>query len=468
MTLRERVGQFREQMEEYVKAYGSPTGINLRDAQDVKEYVKEKNIDSIRLWFTDLLGFLKSFSVTSGELKDAFAYGMGFDGSAILGYKRIQESDMVAVPIAKTAQLIPFKIGGSKVLRMFTSVRLPDGTPYEGDSRQVLVKNLTHLSRYDLSHMNIGPEAEYFYFSDRQQTRTLDDAGYFDLYPVDQGDALREATIFALQSMNIPVEYAHHEVAPSQHEIDLKYQDALTMADNLQTHKWIVKEIAERNGVHATFMPKPLKGENGSGMHIHLSLFKGEKNAFFSREDVYNLSSMAKNFLAGILHHSREICLITNQWYNSYKRLVPGFEAPVYIAWAEKNRSVLVRVPVYRKGKETATRLEIRFPDAACNPYLTFSVLLTAGLKGVDNHYSLPDPTTQDLYIMSEVEREKQNIRSLPHDLYSALREAESSPLLREVLGTEITEKLVETKLNEWLSYRLDITRREIEEGLIL
>jgi len=468
MTLREKVENFREEMEKYVREYGSPEGLDLRDKKDVIEYVKEKGIDSIRLWFTDLLGFLKSFSINPAELQDAFSHGMGFDGSSILGYKRIQESDMVAFPLAETAQLIPFKIGGSKALRMFASIYTPAGEPYLSDTRYILIKNLEKLARYNLTHMNIGPEAEYFYFANKKEAQIIDEAGYFDLNPVDEGDNLREATIFALQSMKIPVEYSHHEVAPSQQEIDLKYKDALTMADNLQTHKWLVKEIALRNGVHATFMPKPLKGENGSGMHIHLSLFQNKKNAFFSPDDPYNLSSMAKYFLAGILKHSREICLITNQWYNSYKRLVPGFEAPVYIAWAERNRSVLVRVPTYRKGKELATRIEIRFPDAACNPYLAFSVLLAAGLKGIDNKYPLPEPINQDLYTMSEVERERQKIQSLPHDLYAAIKEAENSTLLRETLGEEVVEKIIETKLKEWVNYRLDITPREIEENLTL
>jgi len=468
MTLREKIETFREEMEEYVREYGSPDGLNLRDEKDVKEFVKDKGIDSIRLWFTDLLGFLKSFSITPSELEGAFSHGMGFDGSSILGYKRIQESDMVAIPLAKTAQLIPFKIGGSKTLRMFAAIYTPGGEPYPSDSRHILVKNLKKLSKYNFTHMNIGPEAEYFYFSNKKEAKPLDEAGYFDLNPVDQGDSLREVTIFALQSMNVPVEYAHHEVAPSQHEIDLKYKDALTMADNLQTHKWLVKEIAERNGVHATFMPKPLKNENGSGMHIHLSIFQNERNAFFSANDPYNLSPIAKYFLAGILRHSKEICLITNQWYNSYKRLVPGFEAPVYISWAERNRSVLVRVPVYRKGKEVATRIEVRFPDAACNPYLAFSVLLAAGLKGIDSQYPLPNPTSQDLYSMSEVEREKQNMQSLPHDLYAAIKEAENSKLVRETIGEEVMDKLIETKLKEWTRYRLDITPREIEENLTL
>ncbi|MBC7190405.1 glutamine synthetase, partial [Candidatus Aerophobetes bacterium] len=312
MTLRERVAQFREEMERYVEEYGCVNGLRLRDAQDVIEFVREKKIDSIRLWFTDLLGFLKSFSITPAELPDAFSYGMGFDGSSILGYKRIQESDMVALPIAETAQLIPFKIGGSKAIRMFAAIYTPGGEPYQSDSRHVLIRNLEKLSNYNLTHMNIGPEAEYFYFANEKEPIILDEAGYFDLNPVDQGDSLREATVFALQSMNIPVEYAHHEVAPSQHEIDLKYKDALTMADNLQTHKWLVKEIAERNGVHATFMPKPLRGENGSGMHVHLSLFQKDKNAFFSPQDPHNLSELAKHFLAGVLKHSKEICLITN------------------------------------------------------------------------------------------------------------------------------------------------------------
>lgn len=468
MNLRERVEIFREKMEVHVKNYGMPGGLNLRDANDVKAFVKDKNIDSIRLWFTDLLGFLKSFSISSTELSDALTYGMGFDGSSILGYKRIQEGDMVAFPIPQTTQLIPFKIGGSRAIRMFTSIYTPDGKPYSGDSRHILIKNLEKLSRHNFTHMNIGPEAEYFYFANKNEPKILDEAGYFDLNPVDHGDGLREATVFALQNMGIPVEYAHHEVAPSQHEIDLKYKDALTMADNLQTHKWLVKEIAERNEVHATFMPKPIRGENGSGMHIHLSLFRDEKNSFFSSDDLYNLSPTAKHFLAGIIKHSKEICLVTNQWYNSYKRLVPGFEAPVYIAWAERNRSVLVRIPVYRKGKETATRIELRFPDAACNPYLAFSVILTAGLKGIDSKYLLPDPTNQDLYIMSDLERERAKIESLPHDLYAAIREAENSALMEETLGKELMEKLIETKLKEWIDYRLDITPREMKENLTL
>ncbi|MFQ5743953.1 MAG: glutamine synthetase family protein, partial [Acidobacteriota bacterium] len=311
--------------------------------------------------------------------------------------------------------------------------------------------------------------AEYFYFQADGSTSVLDQAGYFDMVPVDIGDDFREATRFALQVMDIPVEYMHHEVAPSQHEIDLKYAEALEMADNLQTHKWLVKEIARRNGIHATFMPKPLAAHNGSGMHTHLSIFNDEeRNAFFSKDAPHHLSQTARQFIAGVLSHAQEICLITNQWYNSYKRLVPGYEAPVYIAWAERNRSALVRLPTYKPGKEVATRIELRFPDAACNPYLAFAVMLAAGLKGIDGSYELSDPVTDDLYQYTPLEREQQGIESLPHDLYDAVQKATGSELLRQTLGDKVLDKLLETKLNEYDAYRLHVSHREIEENINL
>jgi glutamine synthetase len=317
--------------------------------------------------------------------------------------------------------------------------------------------------------MNIGPEAEYFYFRNEHGAEIIDRAGYFDIVPVDLGDDLRETTVFALESMGIPVEYMHHEVGPSQHEIDLKYQEALRMADNIQTHKWLIKEIARRNGVHATFMPKPLFGENGSGMHTHLSIFKdAQTNAFFSKGESYHLSKTAKHFLAGVLAHAREMSLVTNQWYNSYKRLVVGFEAPVYIAWAERNRSALVRIPVYKPGKEQATRIELRFPDAACNPYLAFAVMLAAGLDGLDRQLPLAEPMNQDLYHLSALEREKLGVRSMPHDLYEAIQEAERSELVRACLGEDVVEKLLETKLAEYEKFRLYISPLDLEHHIEL
>lgn len=375
---------------------------------------------------------------------------------------------MVAFPIASTAQVVPFKVGGSRAIRMFAEIRNPDGTQYASDPREILKRNTARLSDYGFTHMNIGPEAEYYYFANDGSAEIIDRAGYFDMVPVDMGDDLREVTVFALEAMAIPVEYMHHEVAPSQHEIDLKYQEALRMADGLQTHKWLVKEIARRNGVHATFMPKPLYGENGSGMHTHLSIFKGETNAFYSSGEKYHLSETARQFTAGVLDHAREMALITNQWYNSYKRLVVGFEAPVYIAWAERNRSALVRVPLYKPGKEAATRIELRFPDAACNPYLAFTAMLAAGLSGIDRRLALPEPMTRDLYELTPLERENLGVNSLPHDLYEAIQVAEKSDLLKQCLGEDVVKKILETKLADYEKFRLYVSPLDLESHMEL
>ncbi|UCF21575.1 MAG: glutamine synthetase [Gemmatimonadota bacterium] len=444
-------------------------GLNLSSPGDVVKYCSEHGVTSIRLWFTDILGFLKSFAIAPAELEGAFEEGMGFDGSSIEGYQRIQESDMVAFPIASTAQVVPFKVGGSRAIRMFAQVRNPDGSLYASDPREILRRNLEALESHGFSHMNIGPEAEFYYFRNEKDPEIIDRAGYFDTVPVDIGDDLREATVYALEAMGIPVEYMHHEVAPSQHEIDLKYQDAMRMADSLQTHKWVVKEVARRNGVHATFMPKPLFGENGSGMHTHVSIFKDAKtNSFFSKDQEHHLSATAKHFLAGVLDHAREIALITNQWYNSYKRLVVGFEAPVYIAWAERNRSALVRVPLYKPGKELATRIELRFPDATCNPYLAFAAILAAGLSGLTRKLPAPEPMTRDLYELTALEREKLGVQSLPHDLYEAIREAENSDLLTKSLGEDVMAKLLETKLADYEKFRLYISPLDLEQHMEL
>ena len=463
-----QVETFRDKMEAFVGEHGSPEGMSLSSDEEVLDFVKEQGVSSIRLWFTDILGFLKSFALTPSELAGAFEEGMGFDGSSIEGYQRIHESDMIAVPIASTAQLVPFRIGGSVTIRMFAEIRNPDGSTYHSDPRDVLKRNLGRLGSYGFTHMYVGPEAEYYYFADERKTEIIDRAGYFDIVPVDLGDDLREVTVFALESMGIPVEYMHHEVGPSQHEIDLKYQEALQMADALQTYKWVVKEVARRNGVHATFMPKPLPGENGSGMHTHLSIFTDGKNEFFSDSAEYHLTETAGRFIAGVLDHAREMALVTNQWYNSYKRLVVGYEAPVYIAWAERNRSALVRVPTYKPGKELATRIELRFPDAACNPYLAFATMLRAGLTGLDRELDFPEPMTADLYELTAVEREHLKIQSLPHDLYEAIRVAEESPLLRETLGDDVLEKLLETKLADYESFRNYISRLDLERHMEL
>ena len=465
---RERLAAFDERMRAFIDEHDSHSGLSLSTSEDVISYVEHHKINSIRVWFVDILGFLKSFSITPAELAGAFEEGMGFDGSSIQGYQRINESDMVAVPIASTAQLIPFPIGGKKAIRMFADIRNPDGSPFAGDPRQVLRRNLAALSDYDLDLMNIGPEAEFYYFREAGGTELLDTAGYFDLNPVDAGDDLREVTITALQAMGIQVEYSHHEVGPSQHEIDLKYADAATMADRLMTYKWLVKEIAQRNGVHATFMPKPLPRENGSGMHVHLSLFKGGTNAFYDASDEHHLSELAKHFIAGVLHHAGEMCLVTNSWFNSYKRLVPGYEAPVYIAWAMRNRSALIRIPMYKPGKEIATRIELRFPDPACNPYLAFAAMLSAGLDGVKNKMACPDPRAEDIYHLSAVERLRLDIRALPHDLFSAIEKAKDSDYLAGALGEGVRDSLVETKVIDNERHLHHISQLEIKHYTVL
>ena len=463
------VEAFREEMEEYVDEMESRTGLSLNTPEDVLKYVEEHGVSSIRIWFTDMLGFLKSFSITPKELKGAFDEGMGFDGSSITGYQRIQESDMMAWPIASTAQVLPFRPGGSRAIRMFAEIRTPDRTPYGADPRVLLSQNLERLEGLGFSHMNVGPEAEYFYFQDDTGPELLDQAGYFDVNPADAGDDIREATVFAMEAMGITLEYHHAEVGPSQHEIDMRYQEALRMADSLQTYKYLVKEVARRCGVFATFMPKPLAGENGSGMHVHLSIFKDEStNAFYDKDGEHHLSATAKHFIGGVLEHSRDLALITNQWYNSYQRLVPGYEAPVYIAWAMRNRSAAIRIPLYKPGNELATRMEIRFPDPACNPYLTFSVMLSAGLDGLEKKTAPPDPVTIDLYDLTTDEVEEMGIGSLPQDLYEAVEVAANSEFLKGALGADVHAKLVENKRAEGNKFRLHVSEFDLEEHLKL
>ncbi len=344
------------------------------EAEYVLRTIEERGIRFVRLWFTDVLGFLKSFTITSQELEGAFAEGMGFDGSSIEGFSRIQESDMVALPDPSTFQIIPWP-AEAQVARMFCDIVNPDGTPFDGDPRAVLKRQLKRAADLGFTFY-VGPELEYFYFKSADDPSFLDHGGYFDETPLDVATDWRKRTVSYLESMGIPVEYVHHEVAPSQHEIDLRYTDALTMADNVMTYRLTVKEVAQEFGIYATFMPKPVMGVNGSGMHTHQSLFTGDRNAFFEASDEYHLSKTAKSYIAGILRHAPEITLVTNQWVNSYKRLVPGYEAPVYVCWARRNRSALVRVPQYKPGKEEATRIEYRSPDPACNPYLAFASML--------------------------------------------------------------------------------------------
>ena len=432
---------------------------------DVVKLVKEKNISFIQFWFTDVLGILKSFAVTPSELEEGLEEGMGFDGSSIEGFARIEESDMIAMPDPSTFQFLPWRPRDRPVGSMFCDILQPDGSPYEGDSRYVLKRMRRKLAETGYKAY-MGPELEFFCFESQDNPKPIDKGGYFDNRPLDMGSDLRREIIFSLQDMDIQVEYSHHEVAPSQHEIDLKYDEALTMADKTMTYRIVVKEIARKMGYYATFMPKPLFGENGNGMHVHQSLFKDNVNAFHDPKDQHNLSELAKSYIAGIIRHAREIAVITNQWVNSYKRLVPGYEAPVYISWARRNRSTMIRVPMYKPGKEQATRIEFRSPDPACNPYLAFAIMLAAGLKGIEGNYPLPDPIEEDIYEMDEEARDRAGITSLPGNLFEALQEVEKSELVRETLGDHIFNKFVANKKIEWDRYRTHVSQYEIEKYL--
>lgn len=439
--------------------------MTAKDADYVLKQVRDNDIKFIHLWFTDVLGFLKSFAITADEMETALAEGMGFDGSSIEGFTRIQESDMVAFPDTNTFQILPWRPEQAGVARMFADVKKPDGSPFEGDPRYVLKRNLERASAKGFTYY-VGPELEYFYFKDSQSTEVLDHGGYFDLTPLDLARDLRRQAIFSLQAMGIDVEYSHHEVAPSQHEIDLRYADALTMADNVMCYRLAVKETAQHNGVYATFMPKPIFGVNGSGMHTHQSIFRGDDNAMFDASDEYHLSPEGRAFVAGLLKHAAEITSVLNQWVNSYKRLVPGYEAPVYVCWARRNRSALVRVPMYKPGKENATRVELRSPDPACNPYLAFSVMLAAGLEGIEKGYELPPEATNNIYEMSEEERHAADIETLPEDLYEAIKLTEESELVRKALGDHVFDYFIRNKYAEWDEYKAQVTPYELDRYL--
>jgi len=437
----------------------------VKTNKDVFKQVKEKKVRYIRLWFTDVLGFLKGFTITKDELPRALEDGMGFDGSSIEGFARIEESDMIARPDPTTFAILPWESKEQPVARMFCDIYKPDGKPFEADPRYVLKKNLLRASKLGYTY-NVGPELEYFYFNNPNNTIILDKGGYFDLTPLDVAQNVRNETVSALEDLGIIVEYSHHEVASSQHEIDLRYNDAMTMADNVMTYRLVVKEIAQSKGLHATFMPKPVFGINGSGMHVHQSLFKGNKNAFFDPKDKYHLSEVGKSYIAGLLKHTQEITSVTSQWVNSYKRLVPGYEAPVYICWAQMNRSALIRVPMYKPGKEKATRIEYRSPDPACNPYLAFSIMLAAGLEGMKNKYKLPAPANDNIYHMTEAEREKAGIGSLPEDLLEAIKITEKSKVVKECFGEKLFEFFIRNKKMEWDEYKAQVTQYEIEKYL--
>ena len=435
-------------------------------SKDILKLVKENDVKFIRLWFTDLLGQVKSFSITDRELEGALENGMGFDGSSITGYQAIEESDMIAMPDPNTFAILPWRPKENAVARMICDVQQPGGKPYEGDPRYILKKMLGRIKDVGCDHYYIGPELEFFYFKNDKSTEVLDVGGYFDLTSLDVASDLRRETVLALESMGIKVEYSHHEVGPSQHEIDMRYDDALQMADNVLTYRVVVKEIAQKFGVYATFMPKPIFGVNGSGMHTHQSLFKGSSNAFYDPKAKYSLSDMAQKFIAGQLKHSKEISCVFAQWVNSYKRLVPGYEAPVYIAWSQRNRSALIRVPLYHPGKENATRAEFRACDPACNPYLTFACLLGAGLEGIKKNYSLVAPIEKNLYHLSDEHRKEMGIDNLPGSLGDSVAILENSPLVKDILGEHIFKRFVNIKHQEWDDYRIQLTPYELEKYL--
>jgi glutamine synthetase len=433
------------------------------DTEYVLRTVEERDIRFIRLWFTDVLGFLKSFAITPAELETAFEEGMGFDGSSIEGFARVQESDMLARPDPSTFQILPWRPDQQGVARMFCDILTPEGDPFDGDPRAVLRRVLSRAQEMGFTFY-VGPELEYFYFRSASSTEPLDEGGYFDLTPLDVASDLRKRTVFYLEQMGIPVESVHHEVAPSQHEIVLRDSDALTMADAVMTARLAVKEVAQEAGIYATFMPKPIQGAWGSGMHTHMALYEGERNAFHDGEDPARLSKLAKAFIAGILRHAGDITAVCNQWVNSYKRLVPGFEAPVHICWARQNRSALLRVPSISSG--TNVRVEIRSLDPACNPYLAFALILAAGLAGIADNEPLPPEASDNIWRMTEAERRAAGISSLPEDLWQAIGSMEGSDLVRRTLGDHDFEYFIRNKREEWGQYRAYVAPYETERYL--
>ena len=428
--------------------------------------VEERGVRFVRLWFTDVLGSLKSFAITPAELETALEEGMTFDGSAIQGYSRVQESDMLALPDPSTFEIVPWRGEDAPVARMFCDIKHLSEEPFEGDPRYVLKRNLERARDKGFTFYT-APEMEFFIFESASTPPVpLDTPGFFDLTQLDMVSDLRRQTIVTLEAMGIPVEYSFHELGPSQHEIDLRYTDALTMADNVMTFRQVVKQVATELGVYATFMPKPIEGAFGSGMHTQVSLFEGDVNAFHDPGDEFGLSKVGRCFIAGLLHHAREITAVTNQTVNSYKRLIAGYEAPVHICWARNNESALVRLPAPKKGKESSTRIEFRSPDPACNPYLAFSVMLAAGLKGVEEGYDLPPEATNNIYEMTPEERAAEGIGSLPQNLTEAISAMEESELVAEALGEHVFEYFIRNKRSEWLDYKAHVTPWELDRYL--
>ena len=438
---------------------------NTAEREFVLRSAQENDVKFIRLWFTDILGNLKGFAIMVDDLVDAIEQGVGFDGASIEGFARVNESDMRAFPEPATFSLLPWRPRQNAVARMFCDIRTPKGEPFAGDPRIVLKRNLERLAKAGFTYY-VGPELEFFYLKDANTPEPLDHSGYFDQLTGQPSSDLRRDTVLNLADMGIPVKYSHHEAAHSQHEIDLQYTDALTMADSVMTAKLVIKELAQLQGAYASFMPKPLSDQNGSGMHTHQSLFRGNHNAFHDPDDENHLSIIGKQFIAGLIRHAPEITLVTNQWVNSYKRLVPGYEAPVFISWAHVNRADLIRVPAYKPGYESSVRIEYRAPDPACNPYLAFSAMLAAGLRGIEEEYPVPPPVDGNVFMMTNEERQARGIKSLPNSLGEAIALAEESDLLKDALGDHIFNSFIRNKKMEWEEYRATVTDYEISRYL--
>ena len=433
--------------------------------QYVLHSAQERDVKFIRLWFTDILGTLKGFAITIDELEHVLNRGATFDGSAIEGFARSDEADMVAMPDQTTWQILPWRPRENAVARMFCDIQTPDGKAAESDCRQVLRRNIHRAAEMGFTYY-VGPELEFFYFESPDTPEPIDQGGYFDQTSADSSADLRRETVLALEEMGIPVQHSHHEVARGQHEIDLRHTNALTMADSVITYRLVVKEIAAQKGVHASFMPRPRNDLHGSGMHTHVSLFNGEENAFFDVDDERRLSLAGKRFLAGLLRHAAEITAVTNQWVNSYKRLVPGVEAPVFTSWSVGAWADLVRVPAYRPGREDSVRIEYRAPDSACNPYLAFSVILAAGLEGIDKQYPLPEPISGNVFEMSDAELAEHGVSRLPSNLSEAIKIAETSELVHNALGSRVFDSFLRNKRIEWQDYERTVTDYEVQRYL--
>ncbi len=434
--------------------------------EEILRSAAENGVKFIRLQFSDIFGILKNVAINSSQLKRALNNELMFDGSSIEGFVRIEESDMYLRPDLSTWRVLPWRPSGNATARLICDIYNPDGTPFAGDPRYILRKTLKEAEEMGYS-MNVGPEAEFFLFqTDNEGKATLqthDSAGYFDLTPIDLGEDARRDMVLALEELGYEIEASHHECAPGQHEIDFKYADALHTADNVQTFKYVVRSVAQRHGLHATFMPKPIFGVNGSGMHVNQSLFKGEKNAFYDPKGNFELSQEANYYIGGLLHYAKDFTAITNPTVNSYKRLVPGYEAPVYVAWATRNRSPLVRIPAKRG---LSTRLELRSPDPACNPYLAFAVMLKAGLEGIKKKITPPAPVECNVFHLNDDELADLSVDLLPSNLKEAVDNLANCPLMRETLGEHIMKCYVEAKNLEWNEYRTQVTPWEVTHYL--